>query len=128
MLIYLKLDKTHLAKIIQPDGFLGKTLGNVIGNLDKKALVGPIVPLIKDCLPKLVSKATLFVLDKFERKVSGRGVAKVGKKLTLFYLNEDMDYIIEMAESLEISGLLNDGATETVKYEIKVKQGSWLLH
>ena len=122
MLIYLKLDKAQLAKIIQPDGFLGKTLGNVIGNLDKKALVGPIVPLIKDCLPKLVSKATLFVLDKFERKVSGRGVAKVGKKLTLFYLNEDM------AESLEISGLLNDGATETVKYEIKVKQGSWLLH
>ena len=32
----VKLSKTHLTKIIQSGGFLGKTLGNMMGNLAKK--------------------------------------------------------------------------------------------
>ena len=36
MLKDIKLSKAQLSKIIQSRGFLGKTLGNVIGNLGKK--------------------------------------------------------------------------------------------
>ena len=34
----IKLSKAQLSKLIQSGRFLGKTLGNVIGNLGKKAL------------------------------------------------------------------------------------------
>ena len=64
----IKLSKTHLSKIIQSAGFLGKTLGNGIGNLGKKTLIDLAVPLAKDVLPKLTTKATSSVLNKFERK------------------------------------------------------------
>ena len=43
---------------------------------------------------------------------------KTGQGFTLFISNEHMVDIIKMVESLEISGLLADGATETVKHEI----------
>ena len=39
--------------------------------------------------------------------------------MTLFFSNEDMNDIIKIVESLEKSHLLIDGATETVKFEIK---------
>ena len=68
MLIYLKLDKTHLAKIIQPDGFLGKTLGNVMDNLSKKILIDFAVPFAEDFLSKLTAEATSFISEKFEIK------------------------------------------------------------
>ena len=32
----MKISKARLTKIIQSDGFLGKTLGNVMSNLVKK--------------------------------------------------------------------------------------------
>ena len=59
-------------------------------------------------MPKL---ATSSVLDKIEKKKTGQG-------FTLFISNEHMVDIIKMVESLEKSGLLADGATETVKHEI----------
>ena len=65
----IKLCKAQLSKIIQSDGFPGKTLGNVMSNLDKKALIDLPVPLAKIVLPKLATKATSFVLNKFERKI-----------------------------------------------------------
>ena len=55
-------------------GFLGKRLGNMMGNLVKKELLDLAVPLAKNVLPKLATKATLSVLDEFERK-------KLDKKL-----------------------------------------------
>ena len=41
------------------------------------------------------------------------------KIFTLFISNEDMNDITKIVESLEKSGLLIDGANETVKHEIK---------
>ena len=60
-----------MAKIIQSVGFLGQMLGNVRGNLGKKALINLAVPLAKDVLPKLATKATSSLLAKFERKKMG---------------------------------------------------------
>lgn len=48
------------------------------------------------------------------------------KGFTLFVSNEKMDDIINIKESLEISVLLIDDATETVKNEIKKHEG-WFL-
>ena len=66
-------------------------------------------------LPKLVTKATLSVLDKFERKISGQGAVRAGKWYNLFNSNEDMDDIIKIIMLLKDSSLLIGVANETVK-------------
>ena len=50
-----------------------------------------------------------------------------GKGFTLFSLTEDTDSIIRIVKSLEHSGLLIDGATETVKHEIKKQKMVYFL-
>ena len=74
--------------------------------------------MAKYVLPKLATKATSYVLDKFEIKARAR------KGFTLFISNEDIDNIIKIVESKEKSGLLTDGATVTVKLSWYL----WLLH
>ena len=124
MLTDIKLSTAQLSKITQSGGCPGKTLGNMMDNLHKKALIDLAVPLVKDVLHKLATKVTSFRFDKFERKISGRGAIRAGKEFPLFISNEDTD-IIQKVESLEKSGLLIDGATETVKHEIK-KTRRWI--
>ena len=63
---------------------------------------------------------------KIERKISGKGVARAGKGFTLFISNEDMDDFIKNVESLEKTGLLIDGANETVKNQVKKKKVDFL--
>ena len=58
--------------MIQSGGFLG----NTIDKIGKDALINLAVPLDKDVLPKLATKATLSILDKFERKIIGRGAER----------------------------------------------------
>ena len=60
----IKISQVQLAKIVQSGGFLSKTLGN----LGKSVLLDLAVPLAKDVLPKLATKANSSVLDKFGRK------------------------------------------------------------
>ena len=82
--------------------------------------------MAKDVLHKLAPKAALPILDKFLQKQIKKGALKAGKGFTLFISNEDMDDIIKIKKSLEDSGLLVDGATETVKHEIKKQEGGFL--
>ena len=42
-------------------------------------------------------------MNKFERKISGKGAVRAGKGFSLFISNEDMNYIIEVMKSLEDS-------------------------
>ena len=80
-------------------------------------------------LPKLTNKATSFILDKFEeKKNSGKGAVSAEKRFTLFISNEDMDNIIRIIKSLEDSGVLIDGVTETVKHEIKITVNFFVLY
>ena len=51
---------------------------------------------------------------------------RAGKGFTLFISNEDMNDIIKMIKSLEDSGVLIDGVTETLKTEIKKREGGFL--
>ena len=119
-----------MSNIIQSRGFLDKTLGNVISNLDKKALLDLAVFFAKDVLPKLATKAILYVLDKSIRKTIVQGAIATSRAVTaakgfpLFISNEGLNDIMKIVESLEKSGLLVDGATETVKH--KIKKGEFL--
>ena len=115
MLTDIKLNKAKLCKIIHSGGFLS----NAMGKIGKEALTNLTVPLAKDVLPKLATKATLSILDKFEREISVWVAVRAGKGFILFIPNKDMDYFIRIVKSLENSGLLIDGITETVQHEIK---------
>ena len=77
------------------------------------------VLLAKDVLSKLATKTTSSVLDKLERKISGKGAVRAEKGFTLFISNEDVDDIFKIVESLKKLGLLIDSATETVKHKTK---------
>ena len=95
----------------------------MIGNLGKKTLIDLAVCFSKDVLPKLAFKENASILDKFERKISGRGAVRTGKVFTLFILNQVMDDIIKIVKSSETSSILTDGAAEKVQQEIRKQEG-----
>ena len=65
-------------------------------------------------------------INKFERKISGKGPVRAGKRFTLIISNEDMNDISKIINSLEDSNVLIDGITETVKHEIRKQEGGFL--
>ena len=90
----IKLSKAQISKIIQSDGSFGSWF-----------------PLARGNLSGLVRKLTSSAINKFQRKISGKGAKRAGKGFTLFILNKDMNYIIEIIKSVEDSGVLIDGVT-----------------
>ena len=74
------------------------------------------------------------VIDSdIQRKMLGRGAIatrrtsfiKAGKWFTERITNEDVDDIIRITKSLESSGVLIDGVSETLKHEIKKQEGGF---
>ena len=49
-----------------------------------------------------------------------------GNHTTLIISNDDMQDFLKVVKSLEDSGILLDGITETVKIEVKEKKGGFL--
>ena len=119
MLMDIKLSKTQISKIVQSGG----SFGSWLGNLSKKSLTNVSIPLARNNLPGLVSNLTLNTINKFERKISGKGAVRAGKGFTLFISNEDMNDIIKIIKYLENLGVLIDGVIETVKSVIKNEDG-----
>ena len=78
-----------------------------------------------DVLSKLANKTTLSILGKVEKKICGKGFLRARKGFTLFTSNEGLNDIVKIVNSLEKSGLLINGATETVKHEIKNHKGGF---
>ena len=122
MSIDIKLSKTQISKTIQSGG----SFGSWLANLGKKALTNVAIPLARDSLPGLVGNLTSCAIDKFDRKISGKGAVRAGRGFTLFISNENMNDIMKIIKSLEDSGVLIDGVTETVKHEIKKQKGGFL--
>ena len=87
--------------------------------LGKKSLTNVTIPFARDNFSGLVSNITTNAINKFERKISGKGAVKAGRGFTLFISNENMNDIIRIIKSLENSGALIDEVTETLKHEIK---------
>ena len=117
----IKFSTSQLSKIIQPGGFLGAVLGIFVGPLMEVA-----VPFAKNVLVPLATSAS--VIDgAIQRKKCGRGVIRAGKRITLVTSNEDIDDIIRIVKSLENSGVLIDGLSETVNMKYKNKRVDFLV-
>ena len=104
----------------------GGFLGNMKGKLGKEVLINLAVLLAKDVLPMLTTNASSSILDKFERKISGRISVRAVKRFILFMWNGDMDDVTRIVKLQKKSDLLTDDATETVKHEIKKQEGGFL--
>ena len=88
----IKFSKAQISKIIQSGG----SFGSWLGNLGKKALTNIAIPLARDNLTGLVRNLTSSAINKFNKKISGKGAVRAGKRFTLFISNEDMNDIIKI--------------------------------
>ena len=122
MSTYIKLSKAQMSKVIQS----GVSYGSWLGNLGKKALTNIAISLARENLTGLASNLTAGAINKFDRKITRKGAVREGKGFTLLISNENMNNIIKIIKSLEASGVLIDGVTETVKREIKKQEGGFL--
>ena len=114
--IDIKLSKTQLSKMIQSGGFLGNLLGILAGPLMKVAM-----PLAKNVLAPLEISTAMSAIDgSIKKTILGSGTT------TLIISNDELDDILKIVKSLENSGLLLKGVTETIQHETKEQRGGFL--
>ena len=115
----IKLSKTQSSKMIQSGGFLGRLLG----------------PLLKTGLPLM--KSVIKPLAKNVRLTAAASAADAGihKKIlgsghnnntTLIISNDEMGDILKIVKSLEDSGVLLKGVSETIQHEAKQQRGGFI--
>ena len=109
----VKLSKTHLHKIGQSGGFLGRILGPLLKT--GLPLMGNVLkPFAKNVLIQL--RLTASASATGTEKMFGSGFT------TLIISNEDLENIMKIVMSLEDSGLLRKSVRETIKNEAKKKR------
>ena len=112
----IKLSKTQLSKMIQSGGFLGNLLGKLASPLIKVAM-----PLATNVLAPLGLSAAMSAIDgSIKKKMLGSGTT------TLIISNDEMDDILKIVKSLEDSGVLLKGVSETIQHEAKEQRGGFL--
>ena len=115
----IKLSKTELSKMIKSGGFLGRLLGPLL----KTGL-----PLIKNVI-KPLAKSVLIPLG-LTAAAADAGIHEKtlgsGHNNTTIISNDEINGIIKIIKSLEDSGLLLKGVTETVQNEVKEQKGGFL--
>ena len=120
--IDIKLLKTQLSKMMKLGGFLGRLLGPLL----KTGL-----PLIKNVI-KPLAKSVLIPLGL--TAAASADDAGIHKKIlgsdhdntTLIISNDVMDDILKIVKSLEDSGVLLKGVSETIQHEAKEQRGGFL--
>ena len=119
----IKLSKTQLSKMIQSGGFLGKLLGPLLKTglpLTKNV----IKPLAKSLLIPLVLTGAVSAADAGIHQINlGSGN---NNNTTLIISNDEMDDILKIVKSLENSGVLLKGVSETIHYEVKEQRVGFL--
>ena len=116
----IKFSKTQVSKMIQSGGFLGKLLGPLL-KTGLPLISNVIKPLAKSVLIPLGLTAAASAADAgIHKKILGSG------NTTLIISNKDMEDLIKIVKSLEDSGLLLNGVTESVKNEIKEQKSGFL--
>ena len=112
----VKFSKTQLFKMSQSGGFLGNLLSKLAGPLMKVAM-----PLAKNVLAPLRLTAAMSAIDgSIKKKMLGSGT------ITLIISNDEMNDIIKIVKSLENSGVLLKGISETIQHEAKEQRGGFL--
>ena len=119
--INIKLSKTQLSKMIQSGGFLGRLLGPLLKTC--LSLISNVIkPLVKSVLIPLGLTVAASAADAgIHKKTLGSGY-----HTTLIISNDEINGIIKIVKSLEDSGLLLKGVTETVQNEVKEQKGGFL--
>ena len=117
----IKLSKTQLSKMIQSGGFLGRLLGPLL-KTGLPLIKNVIKPLAKSVLIPLGLTAAASAADAgIHKKILGSG-----NNTTLIISNNEMEDIIKIVKSLEDSGLLLKGVSETIQNEAKEQKGGFL--
>ena len=118
----IKLSKTHLSKMIHSGGFLGTLLGPLI-NTGLPLMKSIIKPLAKSVLIPLGLTAAASAADAgIHKKILGSG----HNDTTLTISNDEMDDISKMVKSLDDSGVLLKGVSETIQNEAKEQRRGFL--
>ena len=115
----IKLSKTQLHKIGKSGGFLSRLL---------RPLLKTGLPLMKNVL-KPFATSTLIPLGLRAAAATDAAIHKkmFGSGTTiLIILNEDMNDIMKILKSIEESGLLMKGVSETIRNEAKEQKGRFL--
>ena len=119
----IKLSKTQLSKMIQSGGFRGRLLDPLL-KTGLPLIKNVIKPLAKSALIPLGLTAAESAADAgMHKKILGSGH---NNTTTLIISNNEMEDIIKIVKSLEDSGLLLKGVTETVQNEAKEQKGGFL--
>ena len=116
----IKLSKTQLSKMIQSGGFLGRLLGPLL-KTGLPLISNVIKPLAKSVLIPLGLTAAASAADVgVHKKILGSG------NTTLIISDNVIEDFIKIVKSLEDSGLLLKGATESIQNEVKEQKGGFL--
>ena len=107
--------------MIQSRGFLGKLLRPLL-KTGLTLIKNVITPLAKRVLIPLGLTAAASAADAgIHKKILGSG-----NNTTLIISNKDMDDLIKIVKSLEVSGLLLKGITESLQNELKEQKDGFL--
>ena len=118
----IKLSKTQLSIMILSGGFLGKLLGPLL-KTGLPLMKSVIKPLAKSVLIPLGLTAAASAADAgIHKKILGSG----HNNITLIISNDEMDDILKIVKSLEGSGVLLKGVSETIQHEAKEQRGGFL--
>ena len=106
----IKLSKTHLSKMMQSGGFLGRLLGPSL-KTGLPLIKSVIKPLAKSVLVPLGLTAAASAADVgIHKKILKSG----HNNTTLIISIDEMDDILKIVKSLEDSGVLLKGVSETI--------------
>ena len=121
--IDIKLSKTQLSKMIQSGGFFGKLFDPLL-KTGLPLMKSVIKPLAKSVLIPLGLTAAASAADAgIHKKILGSGH---NNNTTLIISNDEMDDILKIVKSLENSGVLLKGVSETIQHEAKEQRGGFL--
>ena len=116
------LSKTQLSKMIQSGAFLGRLLGPLL-KTGLPLMKSVIKPLAKNVLIPLGLTAAASAADAgIHKKILGSG----HNNTTLIISNDKMDDILKIVKSLEDSGVLLKGVSETIQHEAKEQREGFL--
>ena len=115
---HIKLSKTQLFKMIQSGGFLSKLLGSKFGLPLMRNVINPLAK--SDLIPLGLTAAASAEDARKHKNILGSGTT------TLIISIDEMEDIIIIVKSLEDSGLLLKGVSETIQNKAKEQKGKFL--
>ena len=109
--------------MIQSGGFLGKLLGPLLrtGLPLMKSVIKPLAKYV--LLPLGITAAASAADAGIHKKILGSGH---NNNTVLIISNDEMDDILKIVKSLEVSGVLLKGVSETTQNEAKEQRGGFL--